>query len=207
MYEQGCTCHSLSIAYTCHIQQTHAHAHATCTCARRCTRAHATPALPPLPLSFTPRYGVTDTVSIPSLSALAALKTRQLSAAGILFTTHRRPPAQSQASATRRVVARLSPSRGATSLELSSPTIAPFRIRRLLGAPARCAGVLLTLRLGHEHGQRPAVGGYTYPILTPPHSLTDAAAGHGCCARVPCMHADSVLFQKRTPCVSLTSIR
>ena len=80
----------------------------------------------------------------------------------------------------RRVVARLSPSRGATSLELSSPTIAPFRIRRLLGAPARCAVVLLTLRLGHEHGQRPAVGGYL-PYLTPPHSLTYAAAGHGCC--------------------------
>ena len=206
MYEQGCTCHSLSIAYTCHIQQTHAHAHATCTCARRCTRAHATPALPPLPLSFTPRYGVTDTVSIPSLSALAALKTRQLSAAGILFTTHRRPPAQSQASATRRVVARLSPSRGATSLELSSPTIAPFRIRRLLGAPARCAVVLLTLRLGHEHGQRPAVGGYlpyTYPPLT--HLLTRPPVMGA--ARVPCMHADSYLVQKRTPCVSLTSIR
>ena len=83
---------------------------------------------------------------------------------------HHAPPAQSQASATRRVVARLSPSRGATSLELSSPTIAPFRIRRLLGAPARCAVVLLTLRLGHEHGQRPAVGGYL-PYTYPP-SLT-----------------------------------
>ena len=106
----------------------------------------------------------------------------------------------------RRVVARLSPSRGATSLELSSPTIAPFRIRRLLGAPARCAVVLLTLRLGHEHGQRPAVGGYlpyTYPPLT--HLLTRPPVMGA--ARVPCMHTDSYLVQKRTPCVSLTSIR
>jgi hypothetical protein len=124
----------------------------------------------------------------------------------LIHHAHRRPPAQSQASATRRVVARLSPSRGATSLELSSPTIAPFRIRRLLGAPARCAVVLLTLRLGHEHGQRPAVGGYlpyTYPPLT--HLLTRPPVMGA--ARVPCMHTDSYLVQKRTPCVSLTSIR
>jgi hypothetical protein len=204
MYEQGCTCHSLSIAYTCHIQQTHAHAHATCTCARRCTRAHQ------LYLHYPLALHRATALPIPCLSQVYPLLPPSK-----LDSSAQRASYSPRTAGRRRSRRHLRPGVwspdslrrwGATSLELSSPTIAPFRIRRLLGAPARCAVVLLTLRLGHEHGQRPAVGGYlpyTYPPLT--HLLTRPPVMGA--ARVPCMHTDSYLVQKRTPCVSLTSIR